>query len=615
MGKYKDAVRHDIEDKQKSIRAATGRAMADWEASGGGGRFAPSPLQTIDPSFKNISTFLPEGQRSNIGMMNYQGTPGQMYVNAPDHAPGTQWGTDLYPRPSVPPPAKDVPPTDTGGTVPTQPQDDVTGMGPDIDQLEAINASRRELGYPEYETWQDLYDDIANQNEGGPDSWLPPLVANEGGLASLPVYMNIGGITPRSAFQASGDRRSLSARVPGMRRMAMRNLKATSPESGDAQAIPLDQDVIQEIAVGEESIQEAADKLAKTGMPLSKRLERQMRRADRRAARRESGENQVNYSEATRPQKERFSRIKQRRRDRQQRKADRIAAQNDPGGYEQVVSQFAPQKEKFPRLKKFRQNIRDPFGFKARIKESIGIPEEVSRWVPALGGNPMSEGMSELYDATGWYPFQRMGRNDPYEKGGRRYRGPQGRNEGGIVSLPGFSNGDLAQTPNTAETFREKIAGNIGGSGGSGLEGLSREELIRIIKSMGGGNSQGNMGGQLGADLGTIGQGIGKLFGGMGGGGGGASVAAADGGLMYLAHGDMVEDFPRVNGQISGPGTERSDDIPAMLSDGEFVVNAKAVRGIGNIGGANGSKEDQRREGARMMYALQQAGEDAMRRT
>ena len=84
---------------------------------------------------------------------------------------------------------------------------------------------------------------------------------------------------------------------------------------------------------------------------------------------------------------------------------------------------------------------------------------------------------------------------------------------------------------------------------------------------------------------------------------------------MYLAQGDMVEDFPRMNGQISGPGTERSDDIPAMLSDGEFVVNAKAVRGIGNIGGANGDKEDQRREGARMMYALQQAGEEAARRT
>ena len=32
---------------------------------------------------------------------------------------------------------------------------------------------------------------------------------------------------------------------------------------------------------------------------------------------------------------------------------------------------------------------------------------------------------------------------------------------------------------------------------------------------------------------------------------------------------------------ITGPGGERGDKIPAMLSDGEFVVNAAAVRGIG----------------------------------
>ena len=87
------------------------------------------------------------------------------------------------------------------------------------------------------------------------------------------------------------------------------------------------------------------------------------------------------------------------------------------------------------------------------------------------------------------------------------------------------------------------------------------------------------------------------------------------GGIMTLANGGFSEeDFQRMNGPISGPGTETSDDIPAMLSDGEFVVNAKAVRGIGRLGGADQSKEDQRREGARMMYALQRAGEQAMKR-
>ena len=70
-----------------------------------------------------------------------------------------------------------------------------------------------------------------------------------------------------------------------------------------------------------------------------------------------------------------------------------------------------------------------------------------------------------------------------------------------------------------------------------------------------------------------------------------------------------------MNGQIAGPGTEKSDDIPAMLSDGEFVVNAAAVRGIGNLMGRKKpkSKVDQRREGARTMYALQKAGEQAAR--
>ena len=84
------------------------------------------------------------------------------------------------------------------------------------------------------------------------------------------------------------------------------------------------------------------------------------------------------------------------------------------------------------------------------------------------------------------------------------------------------------------------------------------------------------------------------------------------GGIAMLSKGGEM-DFPRMNGPISGPGTETSDDIPAMLSDGEFVVNAKAVRGVGKLGGANKSKTDQRKEGARMMYALQRAGEQAMR--
>lgn len=71
----------------------------------------------------------------------------------------------------------------------------------------------------------------------------------------------------------------------------------------------------------------------------------------------------------------------------------------------------------------------------------------------------------------------------------------------------------------------------------------------------------------------------------------GPQMNAAQGGLASLARGG----YPRKTGAISGPGTEKSDSIPAMLSDGEFVMTAKAVRGAG--GGS-------RREGAKKMYAL-----------
>lgn len=40
------------------------------------------------------------------------------------------------------------------------------------------------------------------------------------------------------------------------------------------------------------------------------------------------------------------------------------------------------------------------------------------------------------------------------------------------------------------------------------------------------------------------------------------------------------KDF-KPGGKVSGPGTETSDDIPAWLSDGEFVLNAEAVKMVG----------------------------------
>jgi hypothetical protein len=86
--------------------------------------------------------------------------------------------------------------------------------------------------------------------------------------------------------------------------------------------------------------------------------------------------------------------------------------------------------------------------------------------------------------------------------------------------------------------------------------------------------------------------------------GGGQIFYGGYGGRKFAKGGiaSLEEKYPRKTGPIDGPGTGTSDSIPAMLSDGEFVFTAKAVRAMGN-----GS----RRKGAKRMYALMKKLEGA----
>ena len=61
-----------------------------------------------------------------------------------------------------------------------------------------------------------------------------------------------------------------------------------------------------------------------------------------------------------------------------------------------------------------------------------------------------------------------------------------------------------------------------------------------------------------------------------------------------------IMDLRQQGGLTLGPGTEKSDDIPAMLSDGEFVMTGKAVRGFGN-----GSRQ----AGAKKLYSMMHQAE------
>jgi hypothetical protein len=92
----------------------------------------------------------------------------------------------------------------------------------------------------------------------------------------------------------------------------------------------------------------------------------------------------------------------------------------------------------------------------------------------------------------------------------------------------------------------------------------------------------------------------------------GGSVAKMNEGGELEVELDM-SDFERMNGGINGEGTETSDDIPAMLSDGEFVMTGRAVRGAGSYElqqGENGiislipSFEEDRERGTQLMYQI-----------
>ena len=78
---------------------------------------------------------------------------------------------------------------------------------------------------------------------------------------------------------------------------------------------------------------------------------------------------------------------------------------------------------------------------------------------------------------------------------------------------------------------------------------------------------------------------------------GGGEMAAQGGGQgpMMAAEGGIADLDMRGGGHSVGPGSGTSDDVPAMLSDGEFVMTANAVS---NLGGGD------RMVGAQRMYNM-----------
>ena len=219
---------------------------------------------------------------------------------------------------------------------------------------------------------------------------------------------------------------------------------------------------------------------------------------------------------------------------------------------------------------------------------------------PAYDARKQREAMDEieaerrrknLEQYAGWY-------DDPWEDW----------NKGGAINArPGYYNGggawsDVAGEEEVPGSYEDRVL-SITGQGG--VEGQGGLEDIMETFDVSSGPGQGDMSGwhEMFLDL----QGKGEIPGdwdfndfmeNLGALDISPTDFSAQGGYKKKPQyaGGGIEDLDMTGGGASfGPGTGTSDDIPAMLSDGEFVVTANAVR---NLGGGD------RMEGARRMYSM-----------
>ena len=250
-------------------------------------------------------------------------------------------------------------------------------------------------------------------------------------------------------------------------------------------------------------------------------------------------------------------------------------------------------------------------------------------------GNPVAptQGSVSDYDPVTGKGQSRIGQIEDFLKG----LGGGQKGQSGIGQIEDFLRGRQSDTVRKDDKFG---LGNLGIAGLAGLVGkLAYEEAkknkgvpltpLTTMDQLGRYNIAAEIARQKGEEMpsrveyGLNPEGMPIL---QGGGTGPTPRAAAMGGIMAFADGGVVQmqeggeppidpaNFPPMDGDINGPGTETSDDIPAMLSDGEFVMTAKAVRGAGGFDMATNDSsgivtltpngDPGRESGTRIMYKL-----------
>jgi len=234
------------------------------------------------------------------------------------------------------------------------------------------------------------------------------------------------------------------------------------------------------------------------------------------------------------------------------------------------------------------------------LQQSGMVPQQAGGSNIFGGGTPGQSRIGMIEDLLKGRP------SDPVRQGGMFGSGGQGGGMGGLAGLAGA--GALAAGLGKLAYDEAKDAKGVSLSPVVAMDATGRYNLqAEIARQMG---QQAPNPVEFGLlPEGTIPELSGGKPRGMMYGGSVMPMAYADGGNVAM------EDFERKNGFIDGPGTETSDDIPAMLSDGEFVMTGQAVRGAGSFDMNNNqgiltltpNGGPDRENGTELMYQLMEA--------
>lgn len=137
---------------------------------------------------------------------------------------------------------------------------------------------------------------------------------------------------------------------------------------------------------------------------------------------------------------------------------------------------------------------------------------------------------------------------------------------------------DAAQTAGTTADATGAAADGAGPAGSiikAGVDILSGRDAGTAVADA----ASSYAGAQAGATIGSVAGPVGTVIGGVLGGVLGGSIFKDGGSVGPTLRQGRVDHTE--GGEVEGPGTETSDDIPAWLSKGEYVLNSQAVKMVG----------------------------------